>query len=653
MRVAGNKAAFTHQFGRPANGDWRAADAWIQEQAPQSPTTQSPAPGLPIGPGGIMDTRRQANNLLLRQPQPSTARQPDINDRKADYTDFKTKGWAMGSTARGRNAIGGVTNFPNMNDPSFGGYSGGGMRPEGSRTIGRGTPPVPDMFGRQFGQPAAPDPGFDPGPAPMGTTTDGDNIGRLRMNAPRPWKTELPGYADGGEVDGPGGPKDDMVPAMLSDGEFIMPAEAVKFFGLDRLHKMTQKAKEGMMEMPTGSADIPVRSGASKADKDVRAPSMMMHFAAGGFVNPYADDPMAYAVRQQQAKDASLASFGGADMGGGRVAFVNRYGSGYAVPATDPMATAGPGMFGNNGDAMTAVPGKGLMPMPDIIPSGPWSSGALPYDPRDTRQSIASMIPQMQAAAPDARALDLAANASRLQYTPKGRGMITVPDATTRFPQVPDTLNDGHFLSPSEKDAMATAARNAPIQPFLDAGMKKSDIRQMMKDPKFVMQQQKRRPLITPEMAAQMGQELASIDSSGNMQFRAAKDSGPTPQQQLDQLETVMTTDPNLANREKALRKWKELTQASRSMPSLKSEVRQGEDPATGVPQIVERKAGTNEFVPVAVRGAESATITSPAVEVKGPTKFEATATTSREQIAALPKGTPIYRDGKLIGTKK
>jgi hypothetical protein len=47
--------------------------------------------------------------------------------------------------------------------------------------------------------------------------------------------------AGGGEVDGPGGPKDDEVMAALSDGEFVMPVGAVKFYGIDRLEKMRQK----------------------------------------------------------------------------------------------------------------------------------------------------------------------------------------------------------------------------------------------------------------------------------------------------------------------------------------------------------------------------------------------------------------------------
>jgi hypothetical protein len=46
----------------------------------------------------------------------------------------------------------------------------------------------------------------------------------------------------GGTVDGPGGPKDDMVPARLSPGEFVMPVEAVQYFGLKRLESMRQTA---------------------------------------------------------------------------------------------------------------------------------------------------------------------------------------------------------------------------------------------------------------------------------------------------------------------------------------------------------------------------------------------------------------------------
>lgn len=43
-----------------------------------------------------------------------------------------------------------------------------------------------------------------------------------------------------GDVSGPGGPKDDLIPAMLSNGEFVMPVGVVKMLGLKRLEKMRQ-----------------------------------------------------------------------------------------------------------------------------------------------------------------------------------------------------------------------------------------------------------------------------------------------------------------------------------------------------------------------------------------------------------------------------
>jgi hypothetical protein len=50
--------------------------------------------------------------------------------------------------------------------------------------------------------------------------------------------------AQGGEIDGPGGPEDDAIPAWLSDGEFVLNADAVQHFGLDRLEKMNQVGLE-------------------------------------------------------------------------------------------------------------------------------------------------------------------------------------------------------------------------------------------------------------------------------------------------------------------------------------------------------------------------------------------------------------------------
>lgn len=58
----------------------------------------------------------------------------------------------------------------------------------------------------------------------------------------------------GGKVSGPGGPKDDRVPALLSDGEFVMPVGSVKKYGLDKLEKMRQDGLQFEKQLGIGRA---------------------------------------------------------------------------------------------------------------------------------------------------------------------------------------------------------------------------------------------------------------------------------------------------------------------------------------------------------------------------------------------------------------
>lgn len=54
--------------------------------------------------------------------------------------------------------------------------------------------------------------------------------------------TGLPGYATGGYVSGPGGPRSDSILARLSDGEFVLNAAATRHYGvslLDRLNRLS------------------------------------------------------------------------------------------------------------------------------------------------------------------------------------------------------------------------------------------------------------------------------------------------------------------------------------------------------------------------------------------------------------------------------
>lgn len=45
-------------------------------------------------------------------------------------------------------------------------------------------------------------------------------------------------YADGGKINGPGGPTDDKVPALLSKGEYVLPADTVEAIGKDKLDQV-------------------------------------------------------------------------------------------------------------------------------------------------------------------------------------------------------------------------------------------------------------------------------------------------------------------------------------------------------------------------------------------------------------------------------
>jgi len=51
-------------------------------------------------------------------------------------------------------------------------------------------------------------------------------------------------FTEDGEVEGPGTGTSDSIPALLSDGEFVFTAKAVKHLGIDKLRKMMKQAEE-------------------------------------------------------------------------------------------------------------------------------------------------------------------------------------------------------------------------------------------------------------------------------------------------------------------------------------------------------------------------------------------------------------------------
>ena len=68
-----------------------------------------------------------------------------------------------------------------------------------------------------------------------------DMLPELEAIIPKLVATE---FTDDGEVEGPGTGTSDSIPALLSDGEFVFTAKAVKNIGVDKLRSMMKKAEE-------------------------------------------------------------------------------------------------------------------------------------------------------------------------------------------------------------------------------------------------------------------------------------------------------------------------------------------------------------------------------------------------------------------------
>ena len=70
--------------------------------------------------------------------------------------------------------------------------------------------------------------------------------------------SSIPGLADGGPVTGPGGPRSDVIPRMLTNGEFVVNAKSAARFRplLEQINKPTAMNNGGFVnsEMPSSRA---------------------------------------------------------------------------------------------------------------------------------------------------------------------------------------------------------------------------------------------------------------------------------------------------------------------------------------------------------------------------------------------------------------
>lgn len=130
-------------------------------------------------------------------------------------------------------------------------------------------------------------------PAPVGAmdsafmARNGMNPDGTQLAKPSLFKRAISavGLKSGGEVSGMGGPTDDQVPAMLSDGEFVIPADVVKKFGKTYFEKMLATHHKPSGAKSTGNLNSPpmMADGGLLSGIDERKPKRVFPFGPDDF----------------------------------------------------------------------------------------------------------------------------------------------------------------------------------------------------------------------------------------------------------------------------------------------------------------------------------------------------------------------------------
>ena len=123
----------------------------------------------------------------------------------------------------------------------------------------------------------------------------------------------------------------DDVPAQLSEGEFVVPADVVRYIGLEKLMQMRDQAKSGLAEMeqegqmggsPAPAPEMQMQPEMSGGMEDIDIDSMIdgmedsgvQQFNTGGFVQRE-DGSWAYSDAEEDSGDINYADIMGSDFG--------------------------------------------------------------------------------------------------------------------------------------------------------------------------------------------------------------------------------------------------------------------------------------------------------------------------------------------------
>lgn len=168
--------------------------------------------------------------------------------------------------------------------------------------------------------------------------------------------------AAGGAIHGPGGPTADKVPAMLSDGEYVLPAKTVAHVGVQNL--------DAMVQATTGKAP-PARSGLRSGETAIHAHSGVLYGTPEGIIS---EDPNVGSYNRNATRMAASPQIAGAA-------------SAPAAPAATLAAPAAPqGMFGKMASGLRGFGGNILKAAtPAILAKTAVDTGVSPTSEIDQR----------------------------------------------------------------------------------------------------------------------------------------------------------------------------------------------------------------------------------------------------------------------------
>lgn len=241
------------QLARRAVGDIGSSFGQMRAQG----TRQARASGLSTGSGRFAALNQQLNlqEALARAAAATGAREGAVEKARALKYD---------AAALGRNLPTNITGSQGVSLAAAGGAQQGAMVPgqvmapgfQGAMQGYQGATQAYGTAGNIYGQEfAGRMQGYQAQQEGVGGLFKGiGGLAGMAFGAPGVTGVSAAGRlfsADGGHaganarkrglVSGPGGPVDDMIPAMLSDGEYVLPADTVKAIGKKKLDKVVKK----------------------------------------------------------------------------------------------------------------------------------------------------------------------------------------------------------------------------------------------------------------------------------------------------------------------------------------------------------------------------------------------------------------------------